>query len=49
MLAGVSVEWFTRLEKGSGSGFSDEVLASVGRVLGLDEDEQGYLRRPVGR
>jgi transcriptional regulator with XRE-family HTH domain len=43
ILAGVSTEWYTRLEKGHISGISDDVLAAVARALELDEDERVYL------
>lgn len=42
-LAGVSTEWYTRLEKGHIGGVSDEVLAAVARALRLDDDERTYL------
>jgi transcriptional regulator with XRE-family HTH domain len=43
VLAGVSTEWYTRLEKGHVAGVSDEVLAAVARALRLDEAEQVHL------
>ncbi|KDN75789.1 XRE family transcriptional regulator [Streptomyces olindensis] len=43
VLAGVSTEWYTRLEKGHLSGVSEEVLAAVAQALQLDEDERTYL------
>ncbi|MBO1336607.1 helix-turn-helix domain-containing protein [Streptomyces sp. VRA16 Mangrove soil] len=52
-LAGVSVDYYIRLEQGRGSGgtsrtnsggVSDAVLDAVARVLRLDETEQAYLR-----
>lgn len=43
VLAGVSTEWYTRLEKGHISGVSEEVLAAVATALQLDEDERTYL------
>jgi transcriptional regulator with XRE-family HTH domain len=43
-LAGVSTEWYTRLEKGHIGGVSEEVLEAVARALLLDEDERTYLR-----
>jgi transcriptional regulator with XRE-family HTH domain len=42
-LAGVSIEWYTRLEKGNIAGVSDEVLDAVARTLALDEAERAYL------
>ena len=43
MLAGVSTEWYRRLEKGHIGGVSDDVLDAVARALQLDEDEHTYL------
>ena len=43
VLAGVSTEWYTRLEKGHIGGVSEEVLAAVARALRMDEDERTYL------
>jgi transcriptional regulator with XRE-family HTH domain len=43
VLAGVSTEWYVRLEKGHISGVSDEVLDAVARALQLDEAERLYL------
>ncbi|WP_037851201.1 helix-turn-helix domain-containing protein [Streptomyces sp. NRRL S-340] len=43
VLAGVSTEWYTRLEKGHISGVSEDVLAAVAQALHLDEDERTYL------
>ncbi|MEV5892840.1 helix-turn-helix transcriptional regulator [Nonomuraea fuscirosea] len=43
VLAGVSTEWYTRLEKGHISGVSDEVLDAVAQALRLDQDERAYL------
>ncbi|GHD29044.1 transcriptional regulator [Streptomyces violarus] len=43
VLAGVSIEWYTRLEKGHISGVSEDVLDAVARALQLDEDERTYL------
>ncbi|MFJ9946704.1 helix-turn-helix transcriptional regulator [Kitasatospora sp. NPDC091207] len=50
-LAGVSVDYYIRLEQGRGSSASDTVLAAVARVLRLDEVEAAHLRvlaRPPG-
>src|SRR6516165_4193369 len=58
MLAGVSIDYYTRLEKGNVAGVSDEVLAAVARALQLDEAERAHLfdlaraarpRRPTAR
>ncbi|MFB7600302.1 helix-turn-helix transcriptional regulator [Streptomyces sp. NPDC056160] len=43
VLAGVSTEWYTRLEKGHIGGVSEDVLDAVARTLRLDEDERTYL------
>ena len=40
MLAGVSVEYYTRLERGSIAGVSDSVLEAVAGALQLDEAER---------
>jgi transcriptional regulator with XRE-family HTH domain len=58
MLAGVSIDYYTRLEKGNVAGVSDEVLGAVARALQLDEAERAHLfdlgraarpRRPTAR
>ncbi|MFD5950254.1 helix-turn-helix transcriptional regulator [Streptomyces collinus] len=43
VLAGVSTEWYTRLERGHIGGVSEEVLDAVARTLQLTEDERTYL------
>ncbi|MCX4862084.1 helix-turn-helix transcriptional regulator [Streptomyces canus] len=43
VLAGISPEWYTRLEKGHISGVSEDVLDAVARALQLDDDERTYL------
>jgi transcriptional regulator with XRE-family HTH domain len=43
VLAGVSTEWYVRLEKGHISGVSDDVLDAVARALRLDEAERLHL------
>ncbi|MFD0338099.1 helix-turn-helix transcriptional regulator [Streptomyces sp. NPDC127117] len=43
-LAGVSVDYYIRLEQGRGSSVSDAVLDAIARVLRLDETEHAYLR-----
>jgi transcriptional regulator with XRE-family HTH domain len=43
MLAGVSVDYYTRLERGNLRGASDSVLESLTRALQLDEAEIAYL------
>ncbi|GGQ20312.1 helix-turn-helix domain-containing protein [Streptosporangium pseudovulgare] len=43
LLAGVSVDYYTRLEQGRARNVSSEVLAAVADALGLDTDERAYL------
>ncbi|BCJ38617.1 transcriptional regulator [Actinocatenispora thailandica] len=43
MLSGVSVDYYTRIEKGDLTGVSDEILDAVARALQLNDDETGYL------
>lgn len=43
VLAGVSTEWYTRLEKGHIAGVSEDVLDAVAGALRLDDDERTYL------
>ena len=43
MLAGVSVEYYTRLERGNTRGVSAEVLEGIARALQLDEAERTHL------
>jgi transcriptional regulator with XRE-family HTH domain len=43
MLAGMSVDYYTRLERGDLSGASDVVLAGLARALQLDEAETAHL------
>ena len=55
MLAGVSVDYYTRMERGNLRGVSDSVLDSLASALQLDEAEQAHLhdlardRRQVAR
>ncbi|WP_067833887.1 helix-turn-helix transcriptional regulator [Nocardia lijiangensis] len=42
-LAGVSVDYYSRLEQGRNINVSDEVLDAVARALRLDEVERSYL------
>jgi transcriptional regulator with XRE-family HTH domain len=42
-LAGVSVSWYTRLERGDAVGASDAVLDAIARALKLDELERSHL------
>ena len=43
VLAGVSVEYFTRLERGNLTGVSEAVLDALSRALRLDEAERTHL------
>lgn len=43
LLAGVSVDYYTRLERGDLSGASDAVLDALARALQLDEAESAHL------
>src|SRR4051794_32420127 len=43
VLAGVSTDWYTRLEKGHITGVSEDVLEAVARALQLDEAERTHL------
>ena len=43
LLAGISIEYYTRLERGSTRGVSDEVLDGITRALQLDEVERAHL------
>lgn len=42
-LAGVSVEYYSRLERGDLSGVSDQVLEALARALRLSEDDRTHL------
>jgi transcriptional regulator with XRE-family HTH domain len=43
MLAGVSVDYYVRLERGNLSGVSESVLEALSRALQLDEAERAHL------
>jgi transcriptional regulator with XRE-family HTH domain len=43
MLAGVSADYYTRVEKGNLAGVSDSVLDAIAEALQLDEAERVYL------
>jgi transcriptional regulator with XRE-family HTH domain len=58
VLAGISAEYYTRLERGNTNGVSDSVLEGLSRALHLDEAERAHLadlvhtnstRRPAPR
>jgi transcriptional regulator with XRE-family HTH domain len=42
-LAGVSVEYYKRLERGNAGGVSDSVLEALARALALDDAERAHL------
>src|ERR1700682_3756581 len=44
VLAGVSVPYYTRLERGDMSGVSDSVLGALAGALQLDDAERAHLR-----
>jgi hypothetical protein len=44
MLAGISAEYYVRLERGNLRGVSEDVLDGIGRALQLDEAERLHLR-----
>ena len=51
-LAGVSSDYYVRLEQGRDKNPSDQVLLSIARALQLDEDATAYLlqlARPASR
>ncbi len=43
LLAGISIEYYTRLERGNASGVSEDVLEAIVRALQLDEAERAHL------
>jgi transcriptional regulator with XRE-family HTH domain len=43
LLAGVSTDYYTRLERGTATGVSDGVVEGVARALQLDEAERNHL------
>ena len=43
LLAGVSVEYYTRLERGNARGVSESVLDNLARALRLDDAERAHL------
>lgn len=43
LLAGVSVDYYTRLERGNLNGVSESVLEAIARALQLDEAEHAHL------
>jgi transcriptional regulator with XRE-family HTH domain len=43
LLAGMSVEYYVRLERGNASGISDAILDGISRALKLDDAEHAHL------
>src|SRR3990170_6913674 len=43
LLAGMSVEYYVRLERGNASGVSEAVLEGISRALQLDDAERAHL------
>src|SRR3954468_15633523 len=43
LLAGMSTEYYVRLERGNGTGVSDTVLDAISRALQLDDAEHAHL------
>ncbi|WP_370180968.1 helix-turn-helix transcriptional regulator [Rhodococcus wratislaviensis] len=43
LLAGMSTEYYVRLERGNGTGYSEGVLDGVSRALQLDDAERSHL------
>ena len=43
LLAGMSVEYYVRLERGNATGVSESVLEGIGRALQLDDTERMHL------
>jgi transcriptional regulator with XRE-family HTH domain len=43
LLAGVSIDYYTRLERGRAAGVSESVLEGIARALQLDEAERAHL------
>jgi transcriptional regulator with XRE-family HTH domain len=43
LIAGISVEYYTRLERGNATGMSESVLEGISRALQLDEAEHAHL------
>lgn len=49
MLAGLSVDYYTKLERGNLAGVSSSVLAGISRALQLDETDREHLRNLASR
>ncbi|MEU0073551.1 helix-turn-helix transcriptional regulator [Streptomyces sp. NPDC006332] len=48
LLAGISVDYVTRLEQGRASNPSGQIVEALARALRLSQDERGYLFRLAG-
>ncbi len=48
LLAGMSVEYYTRIERGSFTGISDSVLDGITHALRLDDAEHSHLKSLAG-
>ena len=48
-LAGVSIEYYSKLERGALAGVSASVLDAIARALQLDDAERAHLFRPCRR
>lgn len=46
-LAGISVEYYIRLERGDAHGVSESVLHSIGQALQLSDDERAHLHELI--
>lgn len=47
--AGISCEWYVKLEQGREVSASDETIAALARALMLDDDETAHLRKLAAR
>ncbi|MDO5366835.1 helix-turn-helix domain-containing protein [Kocuria sp.] len=47
LMAGISVEYYTRLERGNATGVSETVLDGISRALQLDDTEHAHLHNLI--
>ncbi len=47
LLAGISIDYYTRIERGNAQGVSDDVLDAIAGALQLDADERHHLENLV--
>src|SRR3982750_2478065 len=47
LLAGISSEYYTRLERGDATGVSESVIEGIAQALQLDEAERVHLNDPL--